>query len=330
MAKIVMLGLDGATFDLILPWVQAGKLPHFARLLNTGITGRLRSTVPPMSPPAWNSFMTGTNPGKHGIYDFTARKSQSYETQFVNASWRRTPTLWQYLSEMDKRVAVLSVPFTYPPEKVNGIMISGFDAPGIAGLVDRSATYPPGLYDEVRSQVGEYPMAPNLYAYTDPGDMLDVTIRTMEQKMAAALYLYQHEDWDCFMFVLGETDGTAHRFWRFCDPWSPLREEEPPAAKVANALLTVYEKADEVLGHFLQLASADTALMVMSDHGNGGNSDTAVYLNCWLEDQGLLTFKKLEGFVRCGVDLAKRLGLRALPPTIKRMLYRLTSLPDMV
>ena len=63
MAKIVMLGLDGATFDLILPWVQAGKLPHFARLLNTGIAGTLRSTIPPMSPPAWNSFMTGTNPG---------------------------------------------------------------------------------------------------------------------------------------------------------------------------------------------------------------------------------------------------------------------------
>ena len=330
MAKIVILGLDGATFDLILPWVQAGKLPHMARLLNTGIAGTLRSTIPPMSPPAWNSFMTGTNPGKHGIYDFTGRKSHSYETQFINASWRRAPTLWQYLSEMGKRVAVLSVPFTYPPEKVNGIMISGFDAPGIAGLVDRSATYPPGLYDEIRSQVGEYPMAPNLFAYTDPGDMLEATVCTIEQKTAAALYLYQREAWDCFMFVLGETDGTAHRFWRFCDPLSPLRDENPPEARVANALLTVYEKTDEVLGHFLKLASADTTILVMSDHGNGGNSDNAVYLNRWLENQGLLTFKRLEGLVRSGVELGKRLGLRVLPPTIKRLLYRLTNLPDMV
>ena len=75
MAKMVILGLDGATFDLILPWVQAGKLPHLARLLNRGIAGTLRSTTPPMSPPAWNSFMTGTNPGKHGVYDFTGRTS---------------------------------------------------------------------------------------------------------------------------------------------------------------------------------------------------------------------------------------------------------------
>src|SRR5215813_2846442 len=186
MSKVVILGLDGATFDLILPWVQSGKLPHFAQLLHQGISGRLRSTVPPMSPPAWNSFMTGKNPGKHGIFDFTGRKPQSYETSFINAAWRRAPDFWQYLTEAGKRIAVLSVPFTYPPEKVNGIMISGFDAPGIAGLVDRSATYPPELCEEIRSRVGEYPMAPNLFAYTDPGEMLEATVQTMAQKTAAA------------------------------------------------------------------------------------------------------------------------------------------------
>ena len=330
MTRMVVLGLDGATFDLILPWVQSGKLPNFARLLSRGISGRLHSTVPPMSPPAWNSFMTGTNPGKHAIFDFTGRKPQSYETRFVNAAWRRAPTLWRYLSEAHKRVAVLSVPFTYPPEQVNGVMISGFDAPGVAGLVDRSATYPPELCDEMRAQVGEYPMAPNLFAYTDPGDMLDATVRSMEQKAAAALYLYQRERWDCFVFVLGETDGTSHRFWRFCDPMSPLRDEAPPEAKVANALLTVYQKADQVLGRFLELVPADTTIMVMSDHGNGGNSDKAVYLNRWLESQGLLTFRPLEELVKGGLEFAKRLALKVLPPTIKRMFYRRTNLPDMV
>jgi predicted AlkP superfamily phosphohydrolase/phosphomutase len=330
MAKLLILGLDGATFDLILPWARSGNLPHFAQLLSKGISGRLRSTVPPMSPPAWNTFMTGTNPGKHGIFDFTERKPQSYETHFINAAWRRAPAIWQYLSEAGKRVAVLSVPFTYPPEKVNGIMVSGFDAPGVAGLVDRSATYPPELCEEIRSKVGEYPMAPNLFAATDPVEMLDMTLQTMEQKTAAALYLYQKEAWDCFVFVLGETDGTAHRFWRFCDPSSPLRDEQPPAVEVANALLTVYQKADEAIGRFLALAAQDTTIMVMSDHGNGGNSDKAVALNRWLESHGLLAFKKLESFGKSGMELAKQLGLKVLPPTIKRMLYRLTNLPNIV
>jgi predicted AlkP superfamily phosphohydrolase/phosphomutase len=330
MAKIVIIGLDGATFDLILPWVRSGELPHFAHLLRRGIFGRLQSTIPPMSPPAWNSFMTGVNPGKHGIFDFTGRKPQSYETHFINATQRRVPTLWRYLSEEGKRVAVLSVPFTYPPEHVNGVMISGFDAPGVDGLVDRSATYPPELYDELRSEVGEYPMGPNLSAYTEASDGLEAALRTMESKSAAAIYLYQKEAWDCFMFVLGETDGTSHRFWRFCDPFSPLRDETPPETKMAKALLTVYRKADAVIGRFLQLASQDTTIMVISDHGNGGNSHRAVYINRWLESQGWLAFKRFEGLVTNGLQLTKRLGLKFLPPQVKRMVYRLTNLPNVI
>ena len=330
MAKVLILGLDGATFDLIIPWVQSGKLPHFARLLSRGVSGRLHSTIPPMSPPAWNSFMTGTNPGKHGIYDFTGRKPHSYETQFINASWRRAPTLWQHLSQAGKRVAVLSVPFTYPPERVNGIMVSGMDAPGVAGLVDRSATYPPEFYDELRAEVGEYPMGPNLFAYNDPCDSLEDALRTMERKAAAAFHLYQREAWDFFMLVLGETDGTSHRFWRFCDPLSPLRDEKPPDPKVANALLSIYHKADEVVGQFLQLASQNTSLMVISDHGNGGNGDRAVYMNRWLENQGWLTFKRFEGLMKDGLEMTKHLGLKFLSPRVKRMVYRLTNLPNVV
>jgi predicted AlkP superfamily phosphohydrolase/phosphomutase len=330
MAKVLILGLDGATFDLILPWVQSGQLPHFTRLLRSGTAGRLQSTIPPMSPPAWNSFMTGTNPGKHGIFDFTARKPQSYETHFINATERRVPTLWRYLSEAGKRVAVLSVPFTYPPEKVNGIMISGFDAPGVDGMVDRSATYPPELYDEICAKVGPYPMGPNMLAYTDPGECLDAVLSSMTRKAAAALELYQKEEWDFFMCVLGETDGTSHRFWRFCDPLSPLRDEEPPQTKVANALLTIYRKADEVIGQFLHLAPQNTTILVLSDHGNGGNSDRVVYVNRWLESRGWLVFKRFEGFVKEGMELTKRLGLRFLPPRAKRMVYRLTNLPNMM
>jgi predicted AlkP superfamily phosphohydrolase/phosphomutase len=294
------------------------------------MAGTLRSTVPPMSPPAWNSFMTGTNPGKHGIYDFTGRKSHSYETHFINASWRRAPTLWHHLSQAGKRVAVLSVPFTYPPEKVNGLMVSGMDAPGVAGLVDRSATYPPELCDDINRNVGDYPMGPNLFAYTDPEDMVNAALRTIDKKTAAARYLYDQEEWDFFMLVLGETDAASHRFWRFCDPSSPLRDEDFLSDKVAHALLAIYQKADETIGHFLGLASQDTTVIVMSDHGNGGNSDQAVYLNRWLEREGLLRFKRFNGFVKAGIERAKQYGLRVLPPHVKRAIYRMTKIPDMV
>ena len=72
MNRIFLLGWDGATFDLIRPWVAQGKLPNIARLMETGVHGPLRSTIPPWTFPAWTSFMTGKNPGKHGIFDFFA------------------------------------------------------------------------------------------------------------------------------------------------------------------------------------------------------------------------------------------------------------------
>jgi predicted AlkP superfamily phosphohydrolase/phosphomutase len=329
MEKVLMIGLDGATFDLILPWAASGKLPYFAHLLKEGVWGKLRSTTPPMSPPAWNSFMTGKNPGKHGIFDFTERKPQNYEARFINATWRNGETFWQLLSEAGKRVAVLSVPFTYPPEKVNGAMISGFDAPGVAGLADRSATYPPELYDEIRVKVGDYPMAPNLFACADPAGMLALSLETMEKKAAAALYLYQREAWDCFIFVLGETDGAAHRFWRFCDPASPLRDGTPPEA-VANAILAIYQKADEVIGRFLKVMPKGTTLFLLSDHGNGGDGDTAVYPNRWLEKEGMLRFKHLNQYVTRTLNWGKRIGLKVLSPQMKRRVYRWTNLPNQV
>lgn len=330
MGRVLIIGLDGATFDLIMPWVESGRLPQLARLLRDGVSGKLRSTIPPMSPPAWNSFMTGKNPGKHGIFDFTERKPQSYEARFINAGWRKTPAFWHALGEAGKRVGILSVPFTYPPEKVNGIMVSGMDAPGVAGLVDRSATYPPELCDEIRSMVGDYPMGPNLFAYTDPAEMVEAAVRTIEQKTAAALYLYQKEPWDCFLFVLGETDAASHRFWRFCDPASPLRNGGASDPAVSDGMCRVYQKADEAIGRFLDLAADDTCVIVMSDHGNGGNGDKAVYLNRWLEHEGWLRFKTGNGFVPAALERTKRFGLRVIPPRIKRLIYRLTNIPNTV
>ena len=127
--RFVVIGLDGATFDLIKPWVKRGEMPNFSRLMEEGVHGELRSTQPPISPQAWSSFMTGKNAGKHGIYNFQERAPQSYNMRFINARARRGKALWNILSEAGKQVIVVGVPCTYPPEPVNGVLISGFDCP---------------------------------------------------------------------------------------------------------------------------------------------------------------------------------------------------------
>src|ERR1051325_8760378 len=119
--RVFMIGWDGATFDLIHPWVKDGKLPNIARPMERGVHGPLRSTIPPWTFPAWTSFMTGKNPGKHGVYDFLRPRQGSYDLEFVNGSHRRARTFWQILSEAGRKVVSISVPCTFPPEPVNGI-----------------------------------------------------------------------------------------------------------------------------------------------------------------------------------------------------------------
>ena len=91
--RILIVGLDGATFDLIDPWVGAGELPHLAGLLKRGARGRLASTRPSATFPAWTTLMTGVNPGQHGVFDFAQRRPGAYEITFVNSTYRRWPSV---------------------------------------------------------------------------------------------------------------------------------------------------------------------------------------------------------------------------------------------
>ena len=150
--RVFILGWDGATFDLIKPWVAKGHLPTIARLMEAGSHGPLASTQPPMTFPAWSSFMTGKNPGKHGLFDFIEPVAEGQGFRFTNATSRQSETLWGCLSRHGRKVGVLNVPMTYPPEPVNGYLISGLDTPD-----ERSPfLHPQGLREELATNKIEY------------------------------------------------------------------------------------------------------------------------------------------------------------------------------
>lgn len=155
---IAIVGLDGATWDLAGPFIEAGDMPTLGGLVAGGASGTLRSTMPPVTFPAWSSFMTGANPGRHGVFDFTRRVPGTYEIAFVSSRDRRLPTIWRLLSDAGRRVAVLGVPTTYPPEPVNGIMVGGFDSPVATGI-DGSFVHPRSFYQEMIRAVGAYSFA---------------------------------------------------------------------------------------------------------------------------------------------------------------------------
>jgi predicted AlkP superfamily phosphohydrolase/phosphomutase len=321
---IAIIGLDGATWDLAEPFLEAGDMPVLAALRRSGAHGVLRSTIPPVTFPAWSSFMTGTNPGKHGIFDFTRRVLGTYEVAFVGSRDRRRPTMWKLLSDAGQRVAVVGVPTTYPPEPLNGVMVGGFDSPVATGI-DGSFVHPRAFYDEMTRAVGPYTITDFQELMIGPGwhaDALPKIFAAVERKRDLARYVLRRERWDCFMMLFGEADTASHHFWMFADPRSP-RFDAAGARRFGSALRDVYRRLDDALGAILAELPADATVLVASDHGFGGAGTTVLHLNRWLADHGWLEFRG--GRRELGARLARgvrRAALALLPRGMQERLVR--------
>jgi predicted AlkP superfamily phosphohydrolase/phosphomutase len=316
--KVLVIGIDGATFDLVEPWAKEGKLPVIAEIMSNGTSGELQSTTPAHSAPAWSSLITGKNPGKHGIFDFTEHQFGSYQIRFVNASHRSGRSIWRILSDRGEKVGVVHVPITYPPETVNGFMIAGMDSPGVTS----NFTYPQDLYQEIKHTVGEYIIEPDLWALISRGKIEHAVKKlhiAIDRRFTAASYLLEKYPVDFFMIVFTETDRAQHAFWKYMDPRHPLYSIED-AKKYGSVILNIYQKVDDVIGKLLHKMGDDTITIIMSDHGAGYIPHKTLYLNNWLRGKGLLQYKD--------ADVS---GTKVFSP-IKKVLYTKISskLPRML
>lgn len=293
--KVLVIGLDGATLDLIKPWAEEGKLPNMARLLEEGAHGPLRSVPNMNSAPAWTSFATGKNPGKHGIFYFDERIPGSYERRYLNGSYRVGKSFWRILSEAGKRVIVINVPMTYPAEEVNGILLAGLDSPGTESP---GFAYPSSILDELHSNVGDYIIEPGIPGFIKAGKRdlaLKRLYQTIDRRVAYARYLMSNYPWDLAIVVFTAIDAAQHFFWKDMDPSHPEHDEEE-ARLFGDTIFKVYERMDEVIGTLIKEAG-DAIIIIMSDHGGGFNQRGAEYLNPWLEVMGYLSYAKPSGNV---------------------------------
>ncbi|RLA92653.1 MAG: hypothetical protein DRG25_05965 [Deltaproteobacteria bacterium] len=151
--KVLVLCIDGATFRLLNPFIAEGYLPTIKKLKEEGTSGTLFSSIPPMTAPAWSNMITGKNPGKHRIGEFLIKKPGTYEEVVINSTFRDSEAVWDILGENGIKVGVLNIPTTYPPTKVNGVMICGFLSP----TRKRDFVYPPGLLDEIEKKIWTLP-----------------------------------------------------------------------------------------------------------------------------------------------------------------------------
>lgn len=325
--KVLVVGWDGATWDLAIPWIKEGRLPHLRKMMQKGTWGTLESTFHPMSAQAWATFMTGKQIGKHGIVDFLVQKPGSYEFMMVNAELMDGETLWGILSRCGKRVIVMNVPMTYPPEKVNGILISGMDAPSESS----NFTYPVEFREELLASVPDYKIEPYGTRYGrlgQYGKFLDQLQAVSDARFRAARYLMKKEPWDLFVVVFRAPDYAQHWFWKFMDPSHP-RHDPREARLYADAIMRTYEQMDAYLGALLEDAGPGTITVLMSDHGAGPEGNQAIYLNTWLQQNGYLVFHRQDRNLRRVLGSVVR--RRILVGIVARTLLFLTRvLPDAV
>ncbi len=286
--KALVIGLDGVTLDLLGPWIEAGELPNLKGLMERGASGKLRSTLPPISSSSWSSFATGMNPGKHGLVDFVYPGADTYKVTMINAASRQTHALWNWLNEAGYKVGLLGIPTTYPPEPVDGFMISGFLSPG----PESEWAYPPALKQELLNELGEFKLAPDeRYRSTRwLSRFLDDLAISVENRTQAALYLMRTKPWDLFTVVYWDTDMVQHETWRLLDPRHP-RHDGDEAAASRDQILEFHRKVDADVGRLVAEVDSDTLIVVMSDHGFGP-VHSFFLTNNWLASIGALQFKR--------------------------------------
>ncbi|MBN1661792.1 MAG: alkaline phosphatase family protein [Anaerolineae bacterium] len=314
--KVIILGLDGATFDVLLPRVEAGQMPHLGQLLSSGASGTLQSTIPPFSAQAWVSMATGKNQARHGVVDFWQRQpdlSPGGRRDFVDARQVQGETLWQVAGRHGLHVGIVNVPVTYPPHPVHGYLVSGFLTP--QGRTDYA--YPADLRREIEALVPGY----------EP-DPFDPVAATASQALALAGWMEKHErvarhlaetrPADLYFSVVQALDHLQHLFW------NDVVGAVPGAGTTGDGgcgtlVNRCYTLADDIIGHRVGLIDERTTLFLVSDHGFGP-ANKSFHVNRFLEEEGLLAM----GGGEAGDGIVARLGLT--PERVRGVVRRLDVL----
>lgn len=281
--ELLIFGLDGATFELLDQWFEQGKLPFLNKLINQGVRGEMRSTIPPLTGPAWSTFQTGVNPGKHGVFDWGGSGGNNYGEGMVDASSIGTKTLWELISESGKQAGVIGVPVTYPPREINGFMTTGVLTPKEAD----DYAYPPGLGESIEEKVGHYRFAPtHAEMAINNKQWIEELKSSIQNKEEVALHLLSSREWDISMVYFMETDTVKHHLFH---------KSDSDTDDGSNPVLEVYRRVEQAIKKiYNSTARENTNVMLVSDHGFGPLK-WIFNVNSWLLQEGYLELKESAG-----------------------------------
>lgn len=282
----MIIGLDGATLSLLKPWADKGLLPNLNEFIKNGCSGVLKSTLPPYTPPAWSSIYTGVNPGKHGIFGFTGLNPDTGRREFMNSLTLGSRKFWQIANDHGLRVGLINLPLTYPPEPLDGYIISGMMTPRNA----EEFTYPKSLSEQLGSQVNPY----IIDEVSQPeSSLLDRLLASLKGRREACLNLLKNDACDLAMMVFVTHDRIQHVFWKYIDEQSDLYDSAE-AESMRGKIIECYQFLDEIIGEIVEAAGDDCRKFIISDHGFGDYKGQFLFNN-WLAGEGYFSLKSSSG-----------------------------------
>lgn len=269
--SVLIIGIDGGSWNLLRPWINDGELPTLKRLLEGGTVANLRTTVPPLSCSAWTSFFTGKNPGKHGIYEYLTESGKLVSSKLVKCR-----KIWQVLSSYNKRCCVVNVPMTYPVDKINGYMVGGFLTPPD----EKVYSYPKELMSLLKKNDYKvlYTFLPDQKNVSEKKYKVLAELHDMLEKRYITLKQFMNEKWDFFMVVFEETGTLQYLFW----------DEK-------KIMLEFFKKLDFYISDLINIYSANnhnTHIFIVSDHGYNAAPKRCFNIRAWMKNKGILKDKR--------------------------------------
>jgi predicted AlkP superfamily phosphohydrolase/phosphomutase len=270
--SILLIGIDGAPWKLLRPWMEKGHLKTINKLSKEGVTGDARSIMPLESGSAWVTLSTGKNPGKHGIYDFLTDSGK-----LINSNLVKSKRIWNILSDAGKKCSIVNIPVTYPLENINGYMVSDFLTPPDV----KEYASPKELMTILNKYGYKIDIKHEKYAFIlDTSkfsekryEYLDELYDIMEKRFLVLKEIMDKE-WDLFMINFKECDALLHYFW----------DKE-------DVLLKFFNKLDDYLSELINLYMSknnDTYILIVSDHGFDAAPIKAFNIGAWLRQKGII------------------------------------------
>lgn len=284
--KLLIIGLDGGDFSTLSKWIDAGCLPNLKKIIDSGVTADLLSTIPPVTAPAWTSFMTGLNPGRHGLFSFFNYKYGFENPELNSLKDIPSPRIWDYLNQGGLKVGVADLPLTYPPCPLDGVLVSNLMTAGRKHAV----TYPEDLKEELNQNLSISFDSDILDNLSQTARYLKQLIGSVKEKQKMDAYLIDRYKLDCYITVYSHTDTFQHYFWKYFDKSHPLYDAKKNR-KLYPFFNKFFRQIDEAVQRLCQYLDDRSYVIFVSDHGFG-SLNRVVNMNRFLSELGYISFKQ--------------------------------------